>query len=543
MLVRQIVPIILYALVAVSMILCSRNLLHILQLEGYKNTGLIKWIKHNFKKVYCLPLIFSAVLIIVQILLNIHLPRTITLYFGMHWMIIAIYILLILVYARRMNIEKAKKPLVYTGRIKRLFVYISLLYTALAIGMYFLDFRVLKSTPFEGVLVLSVLLFVGVVIFFSNLAALPIEAVIKKWYFNDAKAKLKLRNDIIKIGITGSYGKTSCKFILGTILSEKFNVLVPPSSYNTPMGLTRVIREQMEKAHEVFIAEMGARNKGDINELCRLVRPKCGMITSIGPQHLETFGNIKKVAETKYELIENLPDDGCAFFPADNDICLSLYEKTKVEKYLFATDYKGEAFARAKNIETGSFGSRFDLILGDETINCETKLLGKHNINNIIGCACIAKKLGLNLKQIHLGIRKIEPVEHRLCLMPTANGINVIDDAFNSNPMGVRAAMEVLSGFEGRKIVVTPGMVELGRHEQKENYEFGKIMADVADVVYLIGPKHTKPIYDGMADAGFKKENIRVFKSLNEATKELWSDVKLGDTIIFENDLPDNYNE
>lgn len=537
------IPIVFYALIAASMVLCSRNLVHILQLEGYNNKSFFKWLKKKIIKVYALPVTFSVSFVVLKLVLNISFPGKVPLFNGLNWILMATYIVMILVYAKKTNIQKAKKPLAFTGRVKRLFVLISLFYLAIGTGFYLLDSIVLDNTAFSGTLVFLVLLFIGDGVFFANLIALPIEALIKNWYFNDAKKKLELRDDMIKIGITGSYGKTSCKFILGSILSEKYNVLVPPSSYNTPMGLTRVIREQMQANHEVFIAEMGARNIGDIRELCKLVHPTYGMITSVGPQHLETFGNIKNIAKTKYELIEGLPKNGCAFFPANNQICIDLYNNTIVEKYLFGVNYDGKVDAQAENITSGSFGSRFDLVLGDERIVCETKLLGKHNIVNIVGCAIIAKRLGLTSKQIRLGIRKIEPVEHRLQMLPTANGITVIDDAFNSNPSGVKAAMEVLSTFEGKKIVVTPGMVELGNQEQQENYQFGKIMAKVADMVYLIGPKHTKPIYDGLVDSSFKKENIRVFKSLDEATKSLWSDVRVGDVIIFENDLPDNYNE
>ena len=127
--------------------------------------------------------------------------------------------------------------------------------------------------------------------------------------------------------------------------------------------------------------------------------------------------------------------------------------------------------------------------------------------------------------------------------MPTSGGVAVIDDAFNANPSGVRAAMEVLAAFEGRKIVVTPGMVELGEREAEENHAFGQVMAGVADVVLLVGPKHTKPIYDGLTEAGFSADAIYVFKSLNEASEMLWKLAKPGDVVIFENDLPDNYNE
>ncbi len=528
-----------YVLCAAAMTAASTRLVHMLQLEGYKNKNLYHWLSSYTKQVYKVPMIVSICGVILMLLINLILPdvsQYIFLAAGV------VYIILILRYGKRSRVQNAKKPLVYTSRVKRLFVFISIFYVVIGGAFLLLDIFVLSGSILAGLPLFLIFLLIGEGVFYGNLMAMPVEAVVRRWYLNDAKKKLSERSDLIVIGITGSYGKTSCKFILGTILSEKYNVLVPPSSYNTPMGLTRVVREMMKPSHEIFIAEMGARNVGDIKELCDLAHPKFGLITSVGPQHLDTFGTVETIAKTKYELIESLPQAGCSFFPGDNEICRKLYEQTQIEKHLFAIDYE-KADVRAENIKTGGFGSRFDLVLFGERIPCETKLLGKHNIKNILGCACIAHKLGLSAAQIKLGIRKIQPVEHRLQMLPTSNGIIVIDDAFNANPSGVRAALEVLSSFEGRKIVVTPGMVELGDREETENRAFGLVMAGVADYVYLIGPKHTKPIYDGLIEGGFPHENIQVFRSLDEATQVLWTLVKPGDVVIFENDLPDNYNE
>ncbi len=529
-----------YVLGAAVMVFASAGLVHMLQLEGYKNKNLIHWLGVNSAKIYNLPLVVSVLTIAFMFIANALAPASsVYVFIGLA----ATAVLLIALYAKKIRVEKAKKPLVYTSRVKRLFVAISLFYVILGALLLLLDVLVFNVTVAAYVPFFAFFITPGFGVLCANAMVSPIEKAVQRRYFNDAKKKLEARTDLIRIGITGSYGKTSCKFILGTILSEKYNVLVPPSSFNTPMGLTRVIREQMKPFHEVFIAEMGARHVGDIKELCGLVFPTYGLITSVGPQHLETFGSIETIAKTKYELIDSLPPSGTAFFPGDNEICRGLYDKTAIEKILFSVDYSGESDVRAENITTGNFGSRFDLVLNGERIACETKLLGRHNISNIIGCAAVAHKLGLTAQQIRLGIRKIQPVEHRLQMLPTSNGITVIDDAFNANPSGVRAAMEVLKGFEGQKVVVTPGLVELGDKEDEENRAFGRVMAQSADTVLLIGPKHTRPIYEGLIECGFKEDNIKVFKSLDEAAKVLWTIVKPGDVVIFENDLPDNYNE
>ncbi len=537
------VQIALYALAAAGMTAASAHLVHILQLEGYKNKNLGRWVKSNGAHVFIIPAAASAAGLLLALVFNLIFPAQSVARLIVLAVISLAYIAVLLGYARKTRVKNAKKPLVMTSRVKRLFAAIALVYVIVCGALYVLDTLVLADTVLAGLPLFLLLLLTAAGVMTANMLTSPVEKAVQRWYLNDARRILAGRDDLIRIGITGSYGKTSCKFILGTILAEKYNVLVPPSSYNTPMGLTRVVREQLKNAHEVFIAEMGARHVGDIRELCELVHPKYGLLTSVGPQHLETFGNIGNIAKTKYELIEGLPADGCAFFPADSDICRGLYDKTNIEKYLFAVDYDGPAEARAENIRCGSFGSRFDLVIGEERIACETRLLGKHNIANIVGCASVAHRLGLSSAQIRLGIRKIQPVEHRLQLLPTSGGVAVIDDAFNANPSGVRAAMEVLSAFEGRKIVVTPGMVELGDREAEENHAFGKVMAGIADVVFLVGPKHTKPIYDGLIEGGFSEDAIQVFRSLSEASEALWKLAHPGDVVIFENDLPDNYNE
>ena len=424
-------------------------------------------------------------------------------------------------------------------------------------------------------------------------ASCTIESFIANRYITSAYKKLNKKEykNLIKIGITGSYGKTSTKYILKTILSQKYNVLATPGSYNTTMGNVRIIREELKPEHEVFISEMGARKKHDISEICDFVKPHIGIITSIGAQHLETFKNIETVAKTKGELLDGtlnkkhpnyyaspydsvigiaksiykplidakakekednktkddlqkLFEDGAVFLPKDGSNCENLYKEDSHErKYLFAINDSG-ADVYAKNITVNEQGSEFTVVSKkNKEYKCKTKLLGEHNVQNIIGAIAIAEYMGLTKEQIIQGCEQIEPVEHRLQLLPTANGTTVIDDAFNSNPAGSKAALDTISKFKGRKIIVTPGMVELGAEEEKLNKEFGKQMAEVVDVAILVGPKHTKPIQDGLKEKKFDDMNVYVVTNLNEATEKLAKLTQVGDVILFENDLPDSYNE
>jgi UDP-N-acetylmuramoyl-tripeptide--D-alanyl-D-alanine ligase len=373
----------------------------------------------------------------------------------------------------------------------------------------------------------------------------PIENKINQGFYNSAQGKIKAREDLTVVGITGSFGKTSTKFIVGTILGERFNVLNTPESYNTPMGLSKVINNDLNDDHEVFIAEMGARNIGDIKEVAELCQPNLGVITSIGPVHIETFKNVDNIMKTKYELIEELPSDGVAIFNYDNEHLKKLADKTFKEKLLYGLEDIENLDIYADDIEVSESGSSFTLRdKKGNSVRCTTRLLGKHNIYNILAGVCVALSLGMNFEEISRGISKIEPIRHRLNIIDSGTGVIVIDDAFNSNPIGTKAALEVISQFkEGRKIIVTPGMVELGAMEESANREFGMDIGKVCDYAILVGEKRSKPIYEGLMEVNFNPDNIFVVSSLEEATERLGRLTRPKDVVLFENDLPDNYSE
>ncbi len=519
----------------VGCLFAVRGLTHYFQLESYQFPGYFYTLRRNWKRAY-LP--GAGIALLVFSLQAIY--DTLWQFAGGTselWIALAVFILSAFggVWIGKLFQDKrSKKPLVYTSRVKRLYGVMAFLLTVLAgILVYWSPVAVLPAV---------VPLFLPFLLALAGLLAWPIEKFISEIYFRDAQEKLRKSQGLIRIGITGSYGKTSVKFILGTLLSERYNVLLTPSSYNTPMGVTRVIREKLTPAHQVFVAEMGARHKGDIREMCRLVHPVMGILTSVGPQHLDTFKTIERITSTKYELIDALPEDGHAFFADDNGICMGLYEKTKKPKTLVSIRQE-QCDVWAQDISVTPEGSTFALHTKDgEKVLCKTKLLGQHNIQNILLAASVCLQLNMPLSQIARGILKLEPVEHRLQLIP-GNGITIIDDAFNSNPKGAMAALQVLKDFPGRRIIITPGMVELGDKEEEFNHAFGKAMADSVDVAILVGKKHTRPIYEGLIAAGFDKNAIHPVSSLDESTKTLHELMRTGDVVLYENDLPDNYSE
>lgn len=494
------------------------RLLHVFQLESYQLPGFWRSVKRGAQR----TLIPGAAMAAAGVLsLALHAPWPLSLLLEAA--------MAALLFARAKN-EKLKKPFVVTERVKRLIAVHAATAFVLALIAGMLSPVLLYLLPaFEAGLIAL-----------AAVCAQPMETHINRQFADDARRRLESNPNLIKIGITGSYGKTSTKFLLRDILSVKYNVLATPSSFNTTMGVTRVIREQLMPSHQVFIAEMGARHVGDIRELVELVHPSIGILTSVGPQHLDTFGTIERIRDTKYELIDGLPQNGTAILARDGAICEELYARCPLEHKYMPGD-----LVQASDMQWGPFGTRFTLtdVATGESAQCETRLLGEHSIANLLLCCTAARVLGMTLGEIAQGVARCQPVEHRLELISGGAGITIIDDAFNANPVGAQAALRVLKDFPGRRIVITPGMVELGGEEAAFNRAFGEQMAGSADAAILVGKRHTQPIVDGLLAKGFPQDQIHVVSSLDESTKVLHAMMRSGDVVLYENDLPDNYSE
>ena len=424
-----------------------------------------------------------------------------------------------------------KNKLSFTKRMIRFIV----LYFALALGLFILINVFIFNVYLVMLNCIVVFLLCPILIALSSYLLLPIEELIKKYYFKKAKRKLS-KLDIIKIGITGSFGKTSTKNILANILEKEYKVCTTPKNFNTEMGVTRAILENLDD-HDVFIAEMGAKHKGDIETLARLVKPKYAVITSIGEQHIETFKTLKAIEETKNELPLNIDKNGTVVFNGDSKSTLKLYKAFKGNKYL--TNQVG-SFAYSQNICIDEHGSKFDLILDGEKIAVSTKLLGQCNINNIVTASAMAYILGISKEDIVSAIRRLEPPPHRLEVIKN-NYSTIIDDSYNSNVVGSEEALDVLSKFKGLKIVVTPGLVEMGQEQSNANFKLGAKIADVADYIIIMNDVNKNYIFSGAISHNFDKNKI-YFASTRKRQKEILQLLMVkGCVILFENDLPDNY--
>lgn len=430
----------------------------------------------------------------------------------------------------------AKKPLVYTARVKRMLGTKGILFVIAVLLSAFLSRKAEICA-----LVLSVLfILIPMLVLLVNLINHPIEQGINQHYINDAARILREMPDLTVIGVTGSYGKTSVKYFLSKLLSTQFSVLHTPGNYNTTLGVVRTIREQMKSFHEIFICEMGAREVGDIKEICDLVHPRYGIITSIGPQHLQSFHGIENVIHTKFELADAVPADGKVFLNYDNDYIRS--HKTDKTVVSYGTG-DGSADYAAYDISVSREGSAFKMKdRNGQEFEFHTKLVGNHNVQNIAGAIAVANTLGIPMEKLLYPVKQLESVPHRLQLMKQGNR-TILDDAYNSNKSGFKAALDTLAMFEDLRILVTPGMVELGAREYEENEEVGVYAHDKCDYAVLVGKKRTKPIQDGLLESGFPKQRMIVVDSLEEAFQMVnaISDERQK-VVLIENDLPDNYS-
>ena len=515
--------------------------LHILQLDGYKPGRYVKWISTHLRhcfEIYEIILVISALTVVS--IFSKNLPRWVFPLLCISWISYQVYRI---IWRKKVN---AKKPLVYTARAKRLFG----LAIVLLVILGFLFATTLSQYHWKVCVFLFSELTVPLLVICSILI-LPLEHTINGAYLRDARKRINTLKPRI-IGITGSYGKTSTKYILHQILSRKYNTLMTPDSYNTPMGICKVIRGDLAPRHEIFIVEMGAYKRGDIRELCRLAPPEIGILTAVGPQHLERFKSIENIAKAKYELIQALPVGGLAVMNYDNEICAELADSTDsvpVIRYSIELKHAENDHIRVKAAHIRHSHQGLSFTVTDEdglTVEVRTRLLGKHNVSNILAAIAVARHCGMTLREICVALESVEPVPHRLELKPATTGVTVIDDSFNSNPEGAKTALEVLTDFVsengGKKVLVTPGMVELGEREYEENKKLGMHAAKTCDLVILVGDETTDPILDGLKDEDYPENQIYRVKNLEDAQEQLAQYLKPGDVVLFENDLPDNYN-
>lgn len=512
--------------------LCSLRLLGILQQGNYSERAFLKWYceKRGVQKRRISLLSLSlAVLVALFNVCFCFLGHA-----AANLISIVPFAAIYLLYCISENKYALKVKTKATPRLIRLAVFQFLLLTAVSCGLGFgmaaasmaVDrewFYLLRFVPY-------VLLPLGLPLFtaFSSLAMKAYEIPHSRGFIRRAKKVLE-NSPCIKVGITGSFGKTSVKRFAAAVLAEKYSVIASPASFNTPIGIARTVNQSGADC-DVFLAEMGARKTGDIAELCDMISPDYGIVTGVCPQHCETFGSIENIAKEKGVLARRAKK-GCVL-----GATASAYPEA------FACEapclQEGVDFA-AEDVELTADGVSFQLRIGDERARVQTCVLGRHAAEDIAIAAATGHMLGMTMEEIVRGIAKIQPVPHRLQKIE-ANGLHILDDSYNSNVEGAKNAVETLSLFEGKKYVVTPGIVELGDIEEESNRALGASLVGL-DGVILVGETLVLAVRRGYLEAGGEEEKLCVASTLDKAQQILAERLSEGDAVLFLNDLPDIY--
>ena len=518
----------------------TRRFLHILQLEEYLTREYFRWISTNYAR-YLRPLHAWTAAAVGMAALFIVLGEVELLWvaiWGLHGLL-----------GLSMGAQHARprKPLVVTARARRVLVAAVALGAggvALATGVGLLVGE--REAIAAGIVTATVLtLFAGHVVLAANLLLWPIEERSRRRFQSMAERKIRERQPKI-IAITGSAGKTTTKELIGHILAARFRVLRTPSSFNTPMGISRTVNDALTD-QDYFVVEMGAYKKGEIAKLCRLVGgTDISVITTVNAQHLERFGSLEKTAEAKFEIVEGLKPGGTAVLNFDVPaVRLHAANHSGLEILTFGIESE-DVRVRATAVREQEGGIEVDVAVSGETATIRAPLLGRHNAGNVLAAIGVGLKCGLDLQYMAAALRQARPPEHRLQPLPLPTGGILLDDGYNGNPQGIIGAIEVLGSYAPRRrILITPGLIEMGKDRAQYHEAIGRAAAKNVDVAYLIGPRQTADIRAGILDAGFPEAHVHTMRSLEEAREQVtaiggWD---AGSVVLIANDLPDQFDE
>lgn len=386
--------------------------------------------------------------------------------------------------------------------------------------------------------------------FFLTLAVIitrPLDFCIKKILLIRAHRKLARYPNLKIIGIAGSYGKTSAKEVVATVMSTNFKILTTPENINTPLGIARLVLQKLEATTEVLVVEMGEYYRGDIKEICSLVRPHIAVATGINEAHLERFGTLDNTVATIFEVVENSHPNSLVVLNADDQTITREYARylggRTAEFYSFANNALCAHTIDDKKFNEDGLGWTFSISKNKNKMGeFTTRLLGEYSLGLAMLGLCVGEKLGISTDKIREGIREVPPIMHRLQpLLNTQTDVLVIDDSYNGNPAGVLEAIQVMARFKNRrKVFITPGLVEMGARAQVVHLAIGKELASMADVIMLIKNSVTPFIAEGLKMSGYPKEIVwyDTAQALHEALARI---IKPHDVVVFQNDWGDNY--
>jgi len=410
------------------------------------------------------------------LLIKLFLILSLFFYFEISLLFLVLIYVLEGILALKHYFRKTLKAPVFTKKILFLLFFSFLVISLILVGNF-------KKGLFNFALFLlisdifSPAIFSGIVLVFQPLVAFWKFRIVKK-----AKLKRGQFKNLLVIGITGSYGKTSTKEFLATILSEKYKVLKTLEHQNSEIGIAQCILNDLNENYEIFVVEMGAYNKGGIKLISDIIKPKIGILTGVNEQHLATFGSLENIIKTKYELIESLPADGIAFFNGKNKYCLELYQKTP-HQLKFGT---GQA-----KIKKYLYGKK-------------AKFFGEENL---LGAMAVARELRMTEEEISRAVAKIENKLPGIQIKKGINGLIIIDATYSANPDGVLSHLEYLKTFPGKKVIIMPCLIELGKASKEIHKKIGKKIAEVCNLAIITTKERFKEIQEGAGEKAIFLEN------------------------------------
>ncbi len=432
--------------------------------------------------------------------------------------------------------KSSKKPLMMTGRATRIFWAAMGISAVLNLAAAFLD-----APPLFWLILVQLIPFA---LTLGNLLLTPYEQNVQKRFWNEAHRKLLALKPTV-VGITGSFGKTSTKHILGHILEMQAPALITPGSVNTPMGISRVIREQLSSHHRFFVCEMGAYGPGSIERLCRLAPPDLAVITAVGMAHYERFKTLETVAKTKFELADAVAIRGGKIFVAEQVLEFEHARnfRTSHASQTIVCGTGTDCDMRISSSGQNATGIFAQVIWHEKTYALRAPLFGEHHISNMVLAFASACSLGVTPGDAVLALASTPQIKHRLEVKSGPSGSCLIDDAYNSNPVGFASGLQLLTDLRrdgGRRILITPGMVELGAAHESEHQKIGELAGQHVDVLLPVLPERIRSLTDSYHRS--RPDGLVVpcgsFASANAWMEE---NVQSGDVVLLENDLPDLY--
>lgn len=416
----------------------------------------------------------------------------------------------------------------FTKRFTRIFVVGFLFFCSINACVFFLAKRFDLLAYALPITAISVTL-IPLSLIFGAAINYPYDRIKYLLTIRGAKKKLSENKNLKVIFVTGSFAKTTTKRYLYELLKDDYKTVATPKSFNTPIGICLSVKD-INADTQIFIAEAGARRAGDIKTLCQIVRPDISVVTGIAPQHIETFGAVENIIAEKEEAVKNLKVGGFAVISVETTGGRIICDRATADKILVGS---GEtADVKFRNVKFSAYGSSFDIMCGEKTLEITAPFVGIHNVVDFTLAAAVAIKLGVRAEKIENVAKTLTPPKHRFSVSVSGNGVTIIDDGYNANIEGIKSGAESLKYFGGKKFAVFSGIVEGGTKSYELNSEAGRVLSENCDRLIAVGR---------LADEILSCAKGERTEDLDGAKEILKKEVRRGDTVAFFSDLPDRY--